>query len=507
MRSVSGACGIADYAGRASPFGVMHIIGNGQSLSVGTNDIPASLTQPFNNKKLFDSLGTASGYIVSQPFATTLSAIPLVAPQRPIAGEIHTYPTNITGESVEIAMANQLSQLALQEGYKSFDVWASCTGISAAAMSVIQKGGSGNSYAAGQYENQAFQHLTPAGVTFGTIAIVLTHGETNAQQDQGNHIVSPAGYLASLVTLQGNYLADCINPLGTLPMLLSQQNAAPGALGGFNTTAAAMLLAAQTMPTLFILTGPKYPFPNDGQFHLSNYRPLGEKYAQFLWNYFKGQDYAPLWPTSITRVGTAVTVNLHVPVQPLVFDTTTIPAAHQSGMWSMWSGGKGFEAYDNPLTVSSATNATPIVVGFTSPHNLATGATYALEGICNSVLTGGNNAANGVWTMTVVDPSHVSLDGSVGNGTYVGGGVGFAPIGITASSISGSSVNLTLARPPTTGLSIAYAEHADAAGYQAFGGPFTTGNVRDSDPFVGYTKATPQSFYANWLVEFVQAVP
>jgi hypothetical protein len=342
-------------------------------------------------------------------------------------------------------------------------------------------------------------------VTFGAIAVVLTHGETNAQLDQGSHIVSPAGYLASLVTLQANYQSDLVGS-PVLPMLLSQQNGAPGALGGFNTTAAAMILAAQTYPTLFILTGPKGQFPNDGMFHLSDYRPLGEKYAQFLWAFFKHLDCAPLWPTSIVRTGTAVVVTLHVPVAPLVFDTTTVAAVHQSGMWSMWSGGKGFEAYDNPLVVSSATNASPIVVGFTTSHNLTTGDTYALEGICNSVLTGGNNAANGVWTIAVVDATRISLTGSTGNGTYVGGGAGFAPIGISSSTISGNTVTLTLARTPTTGLSIAYAEHADAASYQALGGPLTTGNLRDSDPFVGRSNVTPQALYANWCVEFVQAV-
>src|SRR6185312_6497559 len=35
----------------------------------------------------------------------------------------------------------------------------------------------------------------------------------------------------------------------------------------------------------------------------------------------------------------------------------------------------------------------------------------------------GNTAANGTWTVTVVDPNNFTLNGSVGSGTYTSGGV------------------------------------------------------------------------------------
>lgn len=71
------------------------------------------------------------------------------------------------------------------------------------------------------------------------------------------------------------------------------------------------------------------------------------------------------------------------------------------------------------LVVSSATATTPIVVGFTAPHGLQTGSALFLADLAGII------GANGNWdTITVIDPNHVSLDGSVGSGAYTSGGIG-----------------------------------------------------------------------------------
>lgn len=66
-------------------------------------------------------------------------------------------------------------------------------------------------------------------------------------------------------------------------------------------------------------------------------------------------------------------------------------------------------------TVTGATNASPIVVAVTG-HGLSTGDVVTISG------AGGNTAANGTWSVTVVDLDHYSLDGSHGNGSYSSGG-------------------------------------------------------------------------------------
>jgi hypothetical protein len=68
------------------------------------------------------------------------------------------------------------------------------------------------------------------------------------------------------------------------------------------------------------------------------------------------------------------------------------------------------------LTISNATNATPIVVTTTTPHLLTRDATVYISGVT------GNTAANDFWTVTPIDASSFSLQNSVGNGDYVSGG-------------------------------------------------------------------------------------
>lgn len=66
--------------------------------------------------------------------------------------------------------------------------------------------------------------------------------------------------------------------------------------------------------------------------------------------------------------------------------------------------------------VANATNATPIVITQLESHGMRTGQV----GVVASV--GGNTAANGTWTVTVINAKSYSLNGSVGNGAYTSGG-------------------------------------------------------------------------------------
>jgi hypothetical protein len=72
----------------------------------------------------------------------------------------------------------------------------------------------------------------------------------------------------------------------------------------------------------------------------------------------------------------------------------------------------------NALIVAGATNATPIVVSITtapaSSHRLQVGQRVAIQGVT------GNTGANGIWTISAQAAGTITLDGSVGNGTYGG---------------------------------------------------------------------------------------
>lgn len=68
------------------------------------------------------------------------------------------------------------------------------------------------------------------------------------------------------------------------------------------------------------------------------------------------------------------------------------------------------------MTVTGASNATPIVITTSADHPYNTGDTV----IVNAV--GGNTAANGEFTVTKLTDTTFSLDDSVGNGAYTSGG-------------------------------------------------------------------------------------
>ena len=70
----------------------------------------------------------------------------------------------------------------------------------------------------------------------------------------------------------------------------------------------------------------------------------------------------------------------------------------------------------DPVVITDATNAEPIVITTTDVHGCTTGDGVRIEGVV------GNTNANGDWVVTVVDTTHYSLDGSAGNAAYVSDG-------------------------------------------------------------------------------------
>ena len=89
----------------------------------------------------------------------------------------------------------------------------------------------------------------------------------------------------------------------------------------------------------------------------------------------------------------------------------------------------------SPITITGATNATPIVIT-AAAHGLITGAVVTVAGV------GGNTAANGTFKITKVSSSTFSLDNSVGTGIYTSGGtaqpLGLNQIGTGTSVITAS---------------------------------------------------------------------
>lgn len=68
------------------------------------------------------------------------------------------------------------------------------------------------------------------------------------------------------------------------------------------------------------------------------------------------------------------------------------------------------------VNISGATNTSPIQITTSAVNAFVTGQTVVISGVT------GNTAANGTFSIIVIDNTHFTLTGSTGNGTYGGGG-------------------------------------------------------------------------------------
>ncbi len=510
MRGVTGT----GMRRRVPPAPLVQLVGTGQSLSVGAHGGNFSTTQPFQNLKIFDSSGS-----YTNPSAGTVSTVALVSPQRPGGGGAD-YPGNIDSEDFTVPWSNATTALGQNRGwggqFGGFRTCATSVGRDGVTFPALQP--STASFNGALFECGAYHRYFP-GHKVGAVGLV--HGESDAIS-----FTTQASYLSFLTGLQSSYqtqLQAITSQTDTIRLIGSQHNTCPNVGLGLDSSDAALWQAAQAS-SLIVLACPKYQYPHfSDNLHLTDYRPLGEKYAQVYMLLLDGVAWLPTSPIAagITRNANVVTIPFHVPFGALVLDTTKA-APHQSGTFAAyWANGMGFEAYDNLLQISSVTGAgtNPIVVGFTTPHNLTTGATLAVEYIAASGVSGTTYPnAYGIFTITVVDSTHVSLNGTTGQGTYIQGGQAFVPIVISSVAVVGRSVIITMARSPTTNLRIGYADHSSAAyntqpgagvsGQPLFGNG-RCGLLRDSDPFTGPTCApyVPTGFANfNWAISFVQAV-
>lgn len=393
-----------------APFDLVMFVGTGQSLSVGAAGTPVvSSQQPFSNLKLFDAAPDPK----YDGQGDMLSLVPLVSPIRPsMAGYPPiAYPNNIAGETPNEGMSNQVS--ALTQAIGGFDTVsvAANVGESGQSITVIEKGGTGNAYASTLYEAQAVKALAAQQQkTFGVGAVILTHGETDAND---------ANYEAEIQKLQADYEADLSAITGQsspIPILVSQQATFPADAGSFAQSTLAAWRLGVDFPGKFYCVGPKYQYEYSADhvhFIASQYRRLGEKYAEvYVHAMLMKEDWAPLQPVKASIAGAVITVDFHVPTPPLVWEESISPP-HQTVL-TQWAKGRGFEAGDS----------------------------------------------TGALTITDV-------------------------------AIAGSSVTVTLAQPPAgQNLTVAYALFQDQQGYSGGTDNGRRGQLRDSDPFVGYDQET-----------------
>jgi hypothetical protein len=346
-----GGKGSNDDGGGSAPLW-LGVVGTGQSLSVGAASNGLTFTSPSaNNLKL--SLGARG---MSWPIDATdpeLSLAPLAEPIRPIdTGSSRPYPNNIYGETFHTAMATQLTALHQAAAGEDLVTAHSVVGQGAASITVIGKNGTGNAYAASQFEVTAMNRLALAAhARYEVGAVILTHGEADAERST---------YQQDIIDLADNYNSDLAAITGQtrpIPLILSQQHADP--VTGRSTSTVAAWQAAAAMPGRIVCAGPKYQYAYaSDHIHLlaGQYDRLGIKYAEvFDAVVVQGNAWQPLQPINVSRDGLTVNVQFHVPNPPMAWDEN-FGSPHQF-VHSAWMNGRGFEIEDSTgeMTITSVT--------------------------------------------------------------------------------------------------------------------------------------------------------
>lgn len=151
------------------------------------------------------------------------------------------------------------------------------------------------------------------------------------------------------------------------------------------------------------------------------------------------------------------------------------------------------------FTVTAASNASPIQITTSATNTLTTGQVISIVGAL------GNTAANGTWTVTVINGTNFTLNGSTGNGVWTSGGTvsyfGYNGDGASINSrvilqsphATGWQVRIasepTTANLPVTSVSVGYG--GNAAGDFPIGGNHThVSQFLDANPTGGYANAT-----------------
>jgi hypothetical protein len=159
------------------------------------------------------------------------------------------------------------------------------------------------------------------------VGLYVVHGEGDASDG-----TTRVDYEAALVEWQAGAAAVGVRVgVGSAPLYLDQVSSWQEFPIGAGTATTAVPLAqydaARDFPGYVVLVGPKYQYTYQGDgIHLTaaESRRMGAMAGKVV---AYGPTWEPLWPSTtspITRHGAVITIPMHVPVPPMVLDTTNV---------------------------------------------------------------------------------------------------------------------------------------------------------------------------------------
>jgi hypothetical protein len=296
----------ADLAAAVAVFGATvihgplhHILGTGQSLSVGWAGFPPlSVFQPYQNLML-------SGQ--SQDGTNLVSLIEI--------GNQHGSQV----ETISSGLANTLTALSPNQYYQSI---VTRHGDGAKVYAELKKG---TAYFAWGMTQVARARTAALGLgrQYVVPAVTVIHGESDHVANNG------ALYEGYLREWQADYEADVKALTGqtnAVLMFLCQMSSHTG-YGHSVPRIAGPQLSACENSVKHILVGPKYflTYVDAAHLNAASYRHLGEYYGKALKKTLvDGTKWEPLKPFRIRFTNNTITLDLKVPVPPIVIDTNRV---------------------------------------------------------------------------------------------------------------------------------------------------------------------------------------
>lgn len=382
-------------------FDINHVLGTGQSLSVGAiGSPPLSTAQPYDNVT-FDT-----GVVSGGDAGAMTRFVPLV--EASIVGGNAVETMTSAFANLVTKLARETDRVAAPEGERTHDFLASVHGKGGEPYANIKRGTP--TYAAGMTQVARGMELAKAaGKSYVVRAFTNVHGESD-------HIGLNAGYEANLVEWQANYEADVRAITGQtlpVPMFHTQMSSWTKYGAPISVIPLAQLAAHVNHPGTIILVGPKYHLPYTDGVHLTNagYRHMGEDYAKAYRRVIvQGSPWEPLRPKSITRSGATITVTFHVPSPPLVLDTTHVTNPGSFGFEYVENGAapaitavavSGADAVTITLAATPAGNGGRVRYAATGVANANAGPTTGARGNLRDSDATPSLAGNDLWNWCV----------------------------------------------------------------------------------------------------------
>ncbi|WP_411034542.1 hypothetical protein [Shinella sp. BYT-45] len=328
----------------------------GQSLAEG-GDVAITTTPPFPS----NALKFANGPVGKQSEVLT-------GPLVPLAEAVNE--TISTGMARNI-LADELDRTLVMAG----QAWGGKT------YAELKKGA-----ADGVYEKVIAQAVYLAGLPGGAHcrAVNVIHGEADGLISNVNYDADLREWLDDL----NEDIRGALDQSDRIVMLTCQTSSAAGyrSIGVRDTftTPFLQLKASEENDDIF-LVGPKYHLTYLDHSHIdaASTRLWGEYYGKVYRRVvIEGEDWRPLSPATITVDGSDVVIDCHVPVAPIVIDTTAVTDPGNLGFNLLDAGGA-------TITGVSVTGPAQITVALSAPPQTGWRLSYAFH---NGAASAGSNS-------------------------------------------------------------------------------------------------------------------